>query len=188
MTSITYINELLTHHLQSALKWETLSNNSDTQNDERNYIKTVTTVILNMGGRIGSFAPSQQSKDIRDVLFPCVSKPITYECKKSKGNFILNDTIPKDDDDYYYIFINTKDLKISIKHCSSLISKNAILNESKYHIEELKLLYDKTMNLMEDAVNNGIMSYHEYGQLFKRTVSFPNGLKSRPRPNWSVKI
>ena len=140
-----------------------------------------------MGGKIGSFAPSQQSKDIRNVLFPAVSHPITYECKKSKGIFILNDTIPSINEDYYYIFINTKDMIISIKHSSELAKQNK--NSSDHIIKEkLKTLYEDTMKQLENAVNDGYISYHEYGQLFKRTVSFPNGLKSRPRPNWSIKI
>ena len=98
---IMEINQLLIHHLQSIFPWDNFSNDSNTQNDERNYIKIVSNVIQKMGGKIGSFAPSQQSKDIRDVIFPGAPHAITYECKKSKGVFILNDTVPHPDDDYY---------------------------------------------------------------------------------------
>ena len=76
---------------------------------------------------------------------------------------------------------------ISIKHSSELAKQNK--NSSDHIIKEkLKTLYEDTMKQLENAVNDGYISYHEYGQLFKRTVSFPNGLKSRPRPNWSIKI
>jgi hypothetical protein len=184
---IMEINRLLIHHLQNVFPWDTFSNDSNTQNDERNYIKIVSDVIQNMGGKIGSFAPSQQSKDIRDVIFPSAPHAITYECKKSKGVFILNDTVPHPDDDYYYIFINTKNRTISIKHSSELIGREKNSNDCTVK-EQLKTLYEDTMEKIEKAVNEGHISYHEYGHLFKRTVSFPNGLKSRPRPNWSVKI
>ena len=184
---MTNINELLAQHLHHIFPWDTFSNDSNTQNDERNYIKIISNVIEKMGGKIGSFAPSQQSKDIRDVIFPSVPHPITYECKKSKGVFILNDTVPHPDDNYYYIIINPKNKTICIKHCSELIGEG---NGSSDCIvkEELKTLYEDTMEQIERAVNEGHISYYEYGQLFKRTVSFQNGLKSRPRPNWSIKI
>jgi hypothetical protein len=184
---IMEINKLLIQHLETVFPWDNFSNDSNTQNDERNYIKIVSDVIQKMGGKIGSFAPSQQSKDIRNVIFAGAPHPITYECKKSKGVFILNDTVPHPDDDYYYIFINTKNKTIFIKHCSELIGGG---NNSSDCIvkEQLKTLYEDTMERIEKAVNEGHISYHEYGQLFKRTVSFPNGLKSRPRPNWSIKI
>ena len=186
-----HLNESLTKNLNAYFNenkiWSRLSNDSNTQNDERNYIKIISNVIHKMGGKIGGFAPSQQSKDIRNVLFPSVPHPITYECKKSKGVFILNDTIPDIDENYYYIFINTKDMIISIKHSSELVKQNK--NRGEYIIkEQLKTLYEDTMKQIENAVNDGYISYHEYGKLFKRTVSFPNGLKSRPRPNWSIKI
>ena len=184
---MTSINELLAQHLQHIFPWDTFSNDSNTQHDERNYIKIISNVIEKMGGKIGSFAPSQQSKDIRDVIFPSVPHPITYECKKSKGNFILNDTIPHPNDNYYYIFINTKHKIITIKHSGEIISKNKEINDCIFK-EELKTLYEDTMTRIEKAVNDGYISYYDYGQLFKRTVSFPNGLKSRPRPNWSLKI
>ena len=68
-------------------KWGNFSNDSNTQCDERNYIKIISDTIQKMGGKIGSFAPSQQSKDIRDVIFAGAPHPVTYECKKSKGAF-----------------------------------------------------------------------------------------------------
>ena len=182
------INKLLIQHLEAVFPWDKFSNDSNTQCDERNYIKIVSGVIQKMGGKIGSFAPSQQPKDLRNVMFAGTAPhPMTYECKKSKGVFILNDTVPHPGDDYYYIFINTKNKKIFIKHCSELIgrkngSSNCIIKE------QLKTLYEDTMKQMENAVNEGHISYHDYGQLFKRTVTFSNGMKSRPRPNWSIKI
>jgi hypothetical protein len=181
------INKLLTGHLQSIFPWDVFSNDSNTQNDERIYIKIISDVIQKMGGKIGSFAPSQESKDIRDVVFPNVPHPITYECKKSKGVFKLNDTVPHPDDDYYYIFINPKNRIISIKHSSELIGGEKISNDCIVK-EQLKTLYEDTMEQIEKAVNEGHFSYYEYGHLFKRTVSFRNGLKTRPRPNWSIKI
>jgi hypothetical protein len=181
------INQLLIKHLEAIFPWDNFSNDSNTQSDERNYIKIVSDVIRKMGGKIGSFAPSQQSKDIRNVIFPNVPHPMTYECKKSKGVFILNDTMPSIDDDYYYIFINTKNRIISIKHSSELVGQEKDPGDCILK-ERLKTLYEDTMKQIEKAVNDGHISYHEYGQFFKRTVSFPNGLKSRPRPNWSIKI
>ena len=188
--SIVRINELLTRHLYEAFDWDKFSNNSETQREERRYKRVVSNVIRSMGGHIGSFASSQQSKDIRNVIFPSVTRPITYECKKTgtSNTFLLNDTIPNKHDNYYYIFIDTKNRKISIKHCSELIKNNNTSNENKYHIEELNLLYDNTLKTIQDAVNDGKISYYDYGKIFKKTVIFPNGLRSRPRPNWSVKI
>lgn len=178
------INALLTQNLQTNFPWGNFSNDSNTQKDEREYIHYICQIIQKMGGKIGSFAPSQQSKDIRNVMFPAAPFSVTYECKKGKGVFMLNDTIPNEKDDYYYIFINTKSKEITIKHCSYLVRSR--------HVSEvdtsLRELYDQTMKIMEAAVNDGRMSYYEYGQLFKRTVTFTNGLKSRPRPNWSIRI
>lgn len=179
-----HINEILTRHLQTHFPWDNFSNDSNTQRDERGYIQFVSQIIRKMGGKIGSFAPSQQSKDIRDVVFPSAPFSVTYECKKGKGVYILNDTIPDESDDYYYIFINTKSKEITIKHCSYLVRSQRTLEVDT----SLKELYDQTMKIMEAAVNEGRMSYYEYGQLFKRTVTFANGLKSRPRPNWSIRI
>jgi|TARA_B100001094_G_scaffold113065_1_gene109008 hypothetical protein len=181
------INNLLVKNLECVFPWDNFSNDSNTQCDERNYIKLISGVIQKMGGKIGSFAPSQQPKDIRNVIFASAPHPFTYECKKSKGAFILNDTVPDTDDNYYYIFINTKNKKISIKHCSDLISRKNVSSDCIAK-DKLKTLYEDTMKQIENAVIDGHISYHEYGQLFKRTVTFPNGMKSRPRPNWSIKM
>jgi hypothetical protein len=190
MQSVVRINELLTRHLYDAFDWDTFSNNSETQHEEKIYSRVVAGVIRSMGGRIGSFASSQQSKDIRDVIFPSTTRPITYECKKSStaNTFKLNDTVPSENDNYYYIFIDTKKKKISIKHCSELIKNKNASNWNKCHVEELNLLYDNTLKTIQDAVNDGRISYYDYGEIFKKTVIFPNGLKSlksRPRPNWT---
>jgi len=184
------INNLLVKHLttgETGFKWGNFSNDSNTQCDERNYIKIISDTIQKMGGKIGSFAPSQQSKDIRDVIFAGAPHPVTYECKKSKGYFILNDTIPNIDDDYYYIFINTKDKKVTIKHCSDLIGRKNVSSDCIVK-EKLKILYEDTMKQIKNAVMDGHISLYDYGEIFKRTADFPNGLKSRPRPNWSIKM
>ena len=181
-----YINAELTKHLELDMPWEKFLNNSDTQRDERLYISVVVKAIENMGGKIGSLASSQKPKDIRDVTFPGAPCPVTYECKKTTNRFMLNDTIPKQSENYYYIMIHAKKRSIQIKHCEFLTSKNYKYNSNREHIENLKKLHEKTMLLIEKHVREGYMSYYEYGQLFKRTVEFPNGLKSRPRPNWSI--
>ena len=179
------VKNLNTHFIENGI-WDRFSNDSNTQNDERNYIKIILEIIRKMGGKIGSLAPSQQSKDIRNVMFACVSHPITYECKKSKGRFILNDTMPNNTDDYYYIFINTNKRTIVIKHSTEISGSSKYLNDNI--TKEMKMLYMETMNKIENAVNAGYMSYHDYGQLFKQTKLFPDGVTSRPRPNWSIKI
>lgn len=181
------INNALIRNLKRDFPWDNFSNDSNTQREERNYIKFISDVIQKMGGKIGSLAPSQQSKDIRNVIFPGGPHPFTYECKKSKGAFILNDTVPDIDDNYYYIFIDTRNKQISIKHCSELISRKNVSSDCIVK-ERLKTLYEDTMKQIENAVIDGHISYYEYGQLFKRTTTFPNGMKSRPRPNWSIKI
>lgn len=201
--AIININQLLQKNLQEYYPWEKISNDSNTQYNESKYKKVIIDIIQKMGGHIGSFASSQRSKDIRDVIFPSVTRPITYECKKSgKTHFMLNDTVPSENDNYYYIFINAKKKKVSIKHCSYLVKKeyksDNIFDEqiikltdcvsklkNGYDIENIKNLYNMTINIMENAVNNNLISFYDYGQLFKRTVSFPNGLNSRPRPNWT---
>ena len=181
-----HINEHLRKHLQIMMPWDNFLNNSNTQKDERDYIKIISEVIEKMGGRIGSHAPSQQSKDIRNVIFPSAPFPVTYECKKSKSHYMLNDTVPNEGDNYYYIFINTKNKSIIIKHCKFMISTK--YKYKKENIESIKKIYEDTMELIEHAVIEGKITYYEYGQLLKRTIKFPNGLKSRPRPNWSISL
>lgn len=207
--SINKVNELLCVHIKKMLKWEDLSG-SNTQQGEQSYIKDIINIIHLMGGKIGSLASSQKPKDIQNVIFPSISHPITYECKKSTtGRYILNDTIPNKDDDYYYMFINVKEKDVEIKHSSFMIKKiinndncieeeqkslftNAIecsckmLNDNR-NAESYRQLYDIMIQIQKNAVKMGEIELYEYGQMFKQTNDF-GIVKSRPRPNWSLKL
>tara|TARA_B100001559_G_C16484426_1_gene615319 strand:+ start:107 stop:742 length:636 start_codon:yes stop_codon:yes gene_type:complete len=208
--TINKINQQLTKHVKENLKWDDLNTGSNTQNGEQSYIRDIINIIHLMGGKIGSLAASQKPKDIQDVLFPSVSHSITYECKKStSGKYILNDTIPKKDDDYYYVFINVKERDVEIKHSSFMLKK--ITNNDHYIEEEQKSLfanaiecsykmlnnnrsaesyrqlYDIMIHIQKNAVKMGDIELADYGQMFKQASDF-GIVKSRPRPNWSIKI
>ena len=208
--TIDKINQQLTKHVKENLKWDDLNTGSNTQNGEQSYIRDIIDIIHLMGGKIGSLAASQKPKDIQNVLFPSVSHPITYECKKSTtGKYILNDTIPKKDDDYYYMFINVKERDVEIKHSSFMLKKITnndycieeeqkslftkaiecsckMLNNNR-NVESYRQLYDIMIHIQKNAVKMGDIEISEYGQMFKQASDF-GIVKSRPRPNWSIKI
>jgi hypothetical protein len=190
--------------IERQIDWEKIHTRSgDTQNSERYYIGVIKEVIQTMGATIGSQAGSQQSVDIRDVQWPD-GETKSYECKKvNKGfRFIFNDTFIKPD--VYYIFIYVDLRKVQILKGSDIINKTTELesNEPKKHIkilariilhmldtkptpENVKSLFIETLHFLKSCVLHGIITYFEFGELFKTTISFGNFV-SRPRPNWSL--
>jgi hypothetical protein len=190
--------------IENRIDWDKIHTRSgDTQNSERYYIRVIKDVIQWMGGIIGSNAGSQQSVDIRDVQWPD-GETKSYECKKvNKGfRFIFNDTFVKPD--VYYIFIYVDIKKVQILKGSDIINDSTELesNEPKRHLkilakivlhmmdtnptpENVKSLFIETLHFIKSCVYHGVITYFEFGELFKTTISFGNFV-SRPRPNWSV--
>ena len=192
--------------LEKAIDWNRIvTKKGDTQNSERYYISVILEQLQLLGATIGSNAGSQQAVDIRDVRWPD-GRVVSYECKKvNKGHrFIFNDTFLKPD--VWYIFIYAEVRKVRIAQGSTLISEatvNADCNV-KAHLrslgemilemldkepkpEILKRFFLETLNLMRDSVMKGFLSYFEFGELFKQSITFGHFV-SRPRPNWSLTI
>ena len=170
--TIDKINQQLTKHVKENLKWDDLNTGSNTQNGEQSYIRDIIDIIHLMGEKIGSLAASQKPKDIQNVLFPSVSHPITYECKKSTtGKYILNDTIEEEQ----------KSLFTKARECSC-----KMLNNNR-NAESYRQLYDIMIHIQKNAVKMGDIELSDYGQMFKQASDF-GIVKSRPRPNWSIKI
>jgi len=204
--SVPKMNQLASH-VKASLDWsKVLAKKGETQKSERYYVDVIKDQIVLLGGKIGSSAGTQQSVDIRDVEWP--DGTITsIECKKiNKGsNFMLNDTFLKPEVWYLFLWVHTQD--VMFVHGFDLIGKNKqttpvssvkaqvkiisrILidindgDETSYRFAEL---FKETLKLMRIGVRNGILSFFDYGQLFKSTAKFGN-ITSRPRPNWSISI
>jgi len=132
---------------------------------------------------------------------------ISYEIKKTIKNdkFNFNDTFIKDDN--YYILIYTFHKKVNIvkgseitqnthldegptmrshlKNIGELVMK--MLGENKVIEEDILTLFSEMLGFLRSAVLNKRLSFYEFGQSFKKVISFGD-FSSRPRPNWTLKI
>ena len=203
------MNIILEKLIHEELDWlKVLTRQGETQNSERYYISIVKKCIKKLGGVIGSSAGAQQSVDIRNVIMPG-GQVYSYECKKvNKGNrFMFNDTFLKPDILYVLIYSDIK--KVRIEEGSKLMIENLqsceitnpkfylknigelcitmLADDETLNSENLKKLFSEVLNLLKSCVIKNIISYFDFGELFKTNIKFGN-FTSRPRPNWNLKI
>jgi hypothetical protein len=198
--------DTLIERVKSSLDWDQVhAKKGNTQVSERYYVGVVQDQIVALGGRIGSSAGSQQSVDIRDVVWPDGSI-VSIECKKvNKGStFMLNDTFLKPDVWYLFIWVDKKE--VALMKGSTIIEKNkdppttkvrqqvqtiaaTIIDMDNGQLTKTTFikLFREVLELMKIGVLEGIISFFEYGELFKSTTKFGN-ITSRPRPNWSLNV
>ena len=197
----------LAHRVKCALDWSrVLAKKGNTQVSERYYVDVIKDQIVALGGRIGSSAGSQQSVDIRDVAWPDGTN-VSIECKKvnKKGsNFMFNDTFLKSD--VWYMFLWVDQENVSLLKGSSIIEKNIQasptstqqqlkviaklvidMSDGDTSPQNFKSLFRETLELMKIGVLEGVLTFFDYGELFKSTTRFGN-IISRPRPNWSISV
>lgn len=192
--------------IEQRIDWDRVhTKRGDTQNSERYYISVILEVINSLGGKVGSNAGSQQSVDIRNVEWPDGTTK-SYECKKvNKGSrFIFNDTFIKSDVWYIFIYVDSK--RVRIAKGSTLIKETETTDSTPYKrylrvlgkliidmleddisSEKIKTFFSEVLLFLRSCVTHGIISYFDFGELFKQTISFGNFV-SRPRPNWSLTI
>ncbi len=198
--------ETLVERVKSALDWDQVqAKKGNTQVSERYYVGVIQDQIAALGGRIGSSAGSQQSVDIRDVVWPDGSI-VSIECKKvNKGStFMLNDTFLKPEVWYLFIWVDKKD--VALMRGSAIIEKNkgpsttrvrqqvqtiaaTIIDMDNGQLTKTTFikLFREVLELMKIGVLEGIITFFDYGELFKSTTKFGN-IVSRPRPNWSINV
>ena len=206
--SINTINTNLISRIKHYVNWDEIkTTEGQTQNPERSYKDSIVKAILDEGGVISSFAGSQKPKDLQGVSWPGLDDKFDYELKKidkHNGSFPLNDTIPENRADLFYIFLRTQNGSIDIRSADSLISSHEIVTSDQYldslkelstHVDlmcsmgtsatvyNFQELFKITIKLLENAVKSKLISIFEYGQMFKFATNF-GFLKSRPRPNW----
>jgi hypothetical protein len=201
------MNQLVSR-VKASLDWsKVLAKRGNTQVSERYYVGIIQDQIVNLGGKIGSSAGSQQSVDIRDVEWPDGSV-ISIECKKvnkSGGNFMFNDTFIKPEVWYMFLWVDAQDVALikgsslieqniqsgpasDIKKQIKVISRIVIdINDGDETPHRFAELFKETLELMKIGVTKGVLSFFDYGQLFKNTMKFGN-ISSRPRPNWSIRV
>ena len=203
-------NAQLRSLIQRSLNWDAITTKKgDTQKAERNYIPVVIECIEKLGGTGFKSAGSQQAIDIQNVTWPD-GTTVDYEGKKvdSKNSpFHFNDTFLKND--VYYILIYGGNLRrVRIEKGSTLIQESEQVEAPKirHHLKELgnlivemlsddkdinseniKKFFNESFNLLKSSVIHGIVSYYDFGEMFKNTIKFGN-FSSRPRPNWNLKI
>ena len=208
--SINTINTNLISRIKHYVNWDEIkTTEGQTQNPERSYKDSIVKAILDEGGVISSFAGSQKPKDLQGVSWPGLDDKFDYALKKidkHNGSFPLNDTIPENRADLFYIFLRTQNGSIDIRSADSLILSHEIatsdqyldsLNELSTYIDlmcfmgtsatvyNFQELFKITVKLLENAVKSKLISIFEYGQMFKFATNF-GFLKSRPRPNWFI--
>ena len=199
-------NLTLAKKVEDAIDWEKiLTKQGATQNSERYYISVILEKLNELGAVVGSSAGAQQAIDIRDVKWENFTS--SYEGKKvNKGDrFIFNDTFLKDD--VYYILIYAGSKRVRIEKGSKLIELSYkiegettkvylenigglifdMLGENGVTGEKILTLFKYSIGLLKAAVANNIVSYYDFGQVFKNVISFGD-FSSRPRPNWSLKL
>jgi hypothetical protein len=194
----------LADRVKSLLDWnKTVTVKGNTQVTERYYQGVIQAAIESLGGKVGSFASSQKSIDIQDLVWPDGSK-VNIEVKKTNTGhtFKLNDTFIKPG--VWYMFLKVKIQQVNLIKGSVLIEQNSAGGSSRSVRDQLKVLakiigtgdepfdrftdlYKETLELMRIAVLNGLFSFFDYGEMFKRTAKFGN-LTSRPRPNWNIYV
>ena len=195
--------------IEQKLDWSrVLTKKGDTQNSERYYISVILEVIDSLGGKVGSSAGSQQSVDIRDVQWPDGTIR-SYEGKKvNKGSrFIFNDTFLKDDVWYIFLYVETQKVRIAkgstlieesrsgdhtphrthLKNLGKLIIDMLDDHDGSTSPDKIKSFFSEVLLFLKACVLSGAISYFDFGQMFKQTVSF-GSFVSRPRPNWSLTI
>ena len=192
--------------IEQTLDWDkVITRRGDTQNSERYYISVILDAIEKLGGKVGSNAGSQQCVDIRNVEWPD-GTVVSYECKKvNKGSrFMFNDTFLKDD--VWYIFIYVESKSVRVVKGSTLIEESYKGEKSshKHHLkkvgkiildmmdddispEKIKSFFSEVLLFLRSCVLNGLISYFDFGEMFKQTITFGN-FSSRPRPNWTLVI
>ena len=204
------INTQLRELIQESLNWDAITTKKgDTQKAERNYIPTILQCIDKLGGTGYKSAGSQQAIDIQQVQWPN-GIVADYEGKKvdSKNSaFHFNDTFLKDN--VYYVLIYGGNLKkVRIEKGSTLIKESEtneapkirhhlkelgklvvemLSDDENIHSENIKLFFNESFNLLKSSVIHGIVSYFDFGEMFKNTIKF-GSFSSRPRPNWNLKI
>jgi len=198
--------ETLIDRVKSALDWDQVqAKKGNTQVSERYYVGVIQDQIAALGGRIGSSAGSQQSVDIRDVVWPDGSV-VSIECKKvNKGStFMLNDTFLKPEVWYLFIWVDKKE--VALMKGSAIIEKNRgpPITRVKQQVQTIAAtiidmdngqltkttfikLFREVLELMKIGILEGIITFFDYGELFKNTTKFGN-IISRPRPNWSINV
>ena len=202
----TYTMDLLIDRVKFALDWDQVqAKKGNTQVSERYYVGVIQDQIVALGGRIGSSAGSQQSVDIRDVVWPDGSI-VSIECKKvNKGStFMLNDTFLKPEVWYLFIWVDKKE--VALMKGSAIIEKNRgpPITRVKQQVQTIATtiidmdngqltkttfikLFREVLELMKIGILEGIITFFDYGELFKNTTKFGN-IISRPRPNWSINV
>lgn len=189
--------------------WDrTRTKHGQTQVSEKIYMEIIKTGLLDLGATIGREAGSQQYKDLQDVKIPGVDYLVSYECKKINGGnqFMCNDTVPKSDVRYLHIYVDKKQVVIlkgstllnePMNPSSRLTPKKALRNliitagmihgTDDYSSSNIGLLLSDVLKIAKACVLTGNFSYFEFGQLFKRTISFGR-ISFRPRPNAIMKL
>ena len=192
--------------IEKNLKWDVIkTKDGRTQESERAYIQIIKEEMQKIGAIVNCNS-SQKHIDFKNVQWPN-GKEYSFECKKiNKGTkFMFNDTLPKDDVYYIFIYVDTK--KVIIKKGSSIyennsIRKNSLKSEFSRTVGNhvLKMLttndftktsilefFKITMIFMGKSVEYKVLSCFDFGQIFKNTFIFGN-FSSRARPNWSVTV
>ena len=189
--------------------WDrTRTKHGQTQVSEKIYMEIIKTGLLDLGATIGREAASQQYKDLQDVKIPGVDYLVSYECKKiNSGNqFMCNDTVPKANVRYLHIYVDKKlvivltgstILNETLKTPSPVTPKTELRNlvvtagmihsTDDYSAGNIELLFLGVLKIAEACVLAGIFSYFDFGEFFKRTISFGR-ISFRPRPNAIMKL
>ena len=202
------MNELITN-LEIAINWADITTkNGSTQKAEYTYINVIGDQMKKLGAILGPPHGSQRHVDFKDVQWPD-GTTCSYECKKvNKGTrFMFNDTVPVSD--VYYLFIYVESKKIVIHKGSYILNNNAInvcknslrkeflytvgkkvlnmMEKDDFTSDSIKDFFKISIDFMSTCVKHGILTYFDFGQLFKNTYKFKN-FTSRARPNWTINV
>ena len=202
------MNKLIPN-LEIAINWADITTKDGrTQKSERNYINVIGDQMKKLGAILGPSSGSQTHIDFKDVQWSDGTIH-SYECKKvNKGTkFMFNDTVPRPD--VYYIFIYVEFKKIIIRKGSTILQNNVIhvsqnslkkefsrtvvkhvlnmVENDDFTSNSIKDFFRVSMDFMGTCVSHGVLSYFDFGQLFKNTYKFGNFI-SRARPNWTLNI
>ena len=202
--------DTLALNIENAIIWdgEIITKGGRTQQSEAYYIHVVGDQLTNLGAILPPPRGSQLPVDFKDVKFPDGTM-YSFECKKvNKGTrFLFNDTVPNAD--VYYIFIYVHVEKVIVQKGSIIlqtkripVSQNSLKEEFSHTVgehvyqmlkndeftnESIKVFFKISMNFIALCVSRGVLSYFDFGQVFKNTYKFGN-FWSRPRPNWTIDV